>query len=704
MSAPQGSACGVSSPPAPLPLRAAASASGSGVPGSPSSGGPGRVLRAQGWPRCHCPYCSLPHLCWCTWLACGLRGWVGEAATSQGHLPCSLWPRCLLGVLGVPDGQHLPRKVWRDQPPIPETLATGQEPAARGWARVAAREAHQTRGPSTGLPSWEGLSSCSSRGLGSQQGGCGTATAPESLAEGPRTALEDGGFMAGAPWAPQSCLTEHTVLSWPHTGIFGQGTRSPQAGAPLRQGVPRPPTPEGHSAGTGPLCVASWLAGPRTPPEPGTALEGPSPWPSAYLDALVPLLPRAAGFPCVSVGALQDRVTGLSQAAAQSCAGLSWGPMSRSPVDRVLRWVWASRTHCQDAQEHRPSLPQKPREYFLIMRPQLWLNPGWGQGTGRKEASEGATPSGSLLPHCSSRGWPPPCPATPCQDPASPGARAGLTRLPGSPLQPGGPMRPSLPWRRRGGQKVGQGRAPTGECAGTVPSVSFPAGTQLGVQGLDGTAASLQVAGQVPGMWLDHELPPASPPRPDLGFWSPGWRPRELVLRSECPRWLLSVLRPWLGDSGGRPATGCGQWPGAPKAPGKDPRVSGRLCSLLCQKRCAPGLGRGPRCPLPSVHRSRSCRPGREPPAGRGVIVKPWGGGKVGCPAPRPGRPAHLPPVGSKFTLCRRKGRPVSLESHRCHCLWGPGPPQTEQEARRTPERAPLRDARCGAPIGATMR
>lgn len=162
---------------------------------------------------------------------------------------------------------------------------------------------------------------------------------------------------------------------------------------------------------------------------------------------------------------------------------------------------------------------------------------------------------------------------------------------------------------------------------------------------------------------------------------------------------LLSVLCPWLGDSGGRPATGCGQWPGAPKAPGKGPRVSGRLCSLLCQKRGAPGLGRGPRCTLPSVHQSRSCRPGREPPGGRGVMVKPWGGGKVGCPARRPRRSAHLPPVGSKFTLCRRKGRPVSLESHSRHCLRGPGLPQTKQEARGpqrgrpsvTPDTAPHR-------------
>lgn len=175
---------------------------------------------------------------------------------------------------------------------------------------------------------------------------------------------------------------------------------------------------------------------------------------------------------------------------------------------------------------------------------------------------------------------------------------------------------------------------------------------------------------------------------------------------STLARAMLSALCPWLGASGGRPATGCGQWPGAPEAPGKDPRVSGRLGSFLCQKRCLP-------CPRPGEGPEMHCtfcpsvpflpaRPGA--PWRRGVIVKPGGGGKVGCPARRPRRPAHLPPVGSKFTLCRRKARPVSLESHRRHCLRGPGLPQIEQEARRTPEGAPLRDTRCWAPIGATMR
>lgn len=38
-----------------------------------------------------------------------------------------------------------------------------------------------------------------------------------------------------------------------------------------------------------------------------------------------------------------------------------------------------------------PISPRSPREYFLIMRPQLWLNPGWGSGTGRREAEEGST-------------------------------------------------------------------------------------------------------------------------------------------------------------------------------------------------------------------------------------------------------------------------------------------------------------------------
>lgn len=99
-------------------------------------------------------------------------------------------------------------------------------------------------------------------------------------------------------------------------------------------------------------------------------------------------------------------------------------------------------------------------------------------------------------------------------------------------------MRPSLPWRRRGEQKVGQGRAPTGECAGAVPSVSFPAGTQLCVQGLDGTAASLRVADQVPGMWLQHELPPPYPPGRIWASRAQAGDPREPVLRSECPRWL----------------------------------------------------------------------------------------------------------------------------------------------------------------------
>lgn len=203
---------------------------GLGLPGSPSSGGPGRVLRAQGWPRCRCITAPPPSV-----LVHAVGMWLGVGEGEQ---------RPAGGTCLAPFG---PVVSWGSSASRTASISLGKFgeislPSLRRWQQAGASckglgprgcmGSSSDPGPSTGLPSWEGLSSCSSRGLGSQQGGRGTAAAPESLAEGPREALEDGGFMAGAPWAPQSCLTGHTVLSWPHTGIFGQGTRSPWEGAP----------------------------------------------------------------------------------------------------------------------------------------------------------------------------------------------------------------------------------------------------------------------------------------------------------------------------------------------------------------------------------------------------------------------------------------------------------------------------------------
>lgn len=145
-------------------------------------------------------------------------------------------------------------------------------------------------------------------------------------------------------------------------------------------------------------------------------------------------------------------------------------------------------------------------------------------------------------------------------------------------------------------------------------------------------------------------------------------------------------------------------WAGARGAQGPQVRTQGSrggsAHSYVRNADVHPARGGAPRRTLPSVHRSHSCRPGQGPPGGRGVIVNPWSSRKVGCPARRPTRPAYLPPLGSKFTLCRRKARPVSSASQ-TPLPQGPGLPRAEQEARRTPERAaPPQDA-C-APIRAT--
>lgn len=265
-------------------LRGTGSAQGVGVPRSPSSGGSGRAAAVRTAPS---------PTCWFG-LACGLR-WGWGAATRQGHLPCSLWPRFLLGVLGVPGGQHLPGKVWRDQAPIPATLATRPEPAPRGRARMAAPGAHRTRALSAGLP-WEGLSSGSSRGLGSQEDGHGTVTVPESLAEGPREAWEDRGFMAGAPWAPQSCLTGHTSRAGHTLAFSGKAPAAPgrECRHPSGRAFPGLLLPRATLQGQAPR-EASW---PGCPPHSPRGLALPSKaHPPGPQPTLMPWSPCSPGLP-----------------------------------------------------------------------------------------------------------------------------------------------------------------------------------------------------------------------------------------------------------------------------------------------------------------------------------------------------------------------------------------------------------------------
>lgn len=82
---------------------------------------------------------------------------------------------------------------------------------------------------------------------------------------------------------------------------------------------------------------------------------------AAYLGALIPLLPRAAGIACVSIGALQDRMLGLSWLLPRAVPGFpgqlgaGWGRAANTPLSglsappgsplpepsvRTLRYGW----------------------------------------------------------------------------------------------------------------------------------------------------------------------------------------------------------------------------------------------------------------------------------------------------------------------------------------------------------------------------
>lgn len=136
--------------------------------------------------------------------------------------------------------------------------------------------------------------------------------------------------------------------------------------------------------------------------------------------------------------------------------------------------------------------------------------------------------------------------------------------------------------------------------------------------------------------------------------------------------------------------------PGGP-APGKDWTAEG-FCSFprdWCSRRARlPSPGCSPRCPLPSVHRSRSCRPGQWSPGGRRrrgpsaptatPLEQPEM--KVGCPACPAHHPAYLPSVSSKLALCRRV-RPLAwVSSFPDPPLRGPSLLSATYEARKTLE------------------
>lgn len=254
-------------------------------------------------------------------------------------------------------------------------------------------------------------------------------------------------------------------------------------------------------------------------------------------------------------------------------------------------------------------------------------------------------------------------------------------------------MRPSLPWRRRGGQRVGQGRVPMTANVGAAPSASHPMGTQLCVS-VVGQYGGLSVGGSESlgygwSTCVAHQ---------SGQIWASGAQAGELLragpqkqMSTRALVMVLFVLCLWLGAKGG--SSSHRLWAVARGAQRPQIRTQesqgGSAHSYVRTADVHPAWGGSPRCTLPSVHRSRSCRPGQGPPGGRGVIVNPWSSRKVGCPTGRPTRPAYLPPVCSKFTLCRTEERPVSSVSYRRHSLRCPGLPQAKQEARRTPERPP---------------
>lgn len=195
----------------------------------------------------------LPHLCWCTRLACGL-GW-GRGSSDRGHLPCSLWPRCLLGVLGVPDGQHLPGKVWRDQPPIPETLATGRsqlQGAGPAWLHGELIRP----GPVHGAAFLGGAVVLLLQRPGQPAGWARNSRGARELGRGTPRGLGGRWFHGwgpvGAAELPDRTHGPQLATHW-HFWARHPQPLGGSAPAPLRQGVPRPLTPEGHSAGTGPL-------------------------------------------------------------------------------------------------------------------------------------------------------------------------------------------------------------------------------------------------------------------------------------------------------------------------------------------------------------------------------------------------------------------------------------------------------------------
>lgn len=82
----------------------------------PQDRGAGRLLRRGALDGACSPSCP-PPFCWSSG-HCGV--WLGqESRDSQGYLPCSPCPRCLLGALCVPGGQGPPGRVWRNQPHVP---------------------------------------------------------------------------------------------------------------------------------------------------------------------------------------------------------------------------------------------------------------------------------------------------------------------------------------------------------------------------------------------------------------------------------------------------------------------------------------------------------------------------------------------------------------------------------------------------------
>ena len=221
-----------------------------------------------------------------------------------------------------------------------------------------------------------------------------------------------------------------------------------------------------------------------------------------------------------------------------------------------------------------------------------------------------------------------------------------------------------------------------------------PAGTRLCLQWLNHRVASTGWP-QAPGCGWTCVWPAR---RPEPGFRSPAG-PAAGPQTQTCALALRTLL------------LRCGS------GPGKDPRARGGSAhSQTSEGGRTPARGGGPRRTLPSVRRSRSCRPGLRPPGGTGQRSALGAAGK-GVPArpparpprpPRPPRPAYLPPVGSKFTLCRREVRRVSSAAPGRRCLGpqvcprpqrGPPPPPARRTLGTAPQSGP--QARCRTLLGA---